>query len=159
VAASCLAVLLSSPKTPELPRATFSRSEVGRRTLRKREGASFSGDENRIGNCRGTSSALGGCINDANCMKYLLISRFGFRPENMRLLLDDNPDIRQHPTRQNMLEGFAWLVQESQPGDSLFFHYSGLQCSKFRCEMSMCASSLFVRAFTMVGLAWRVSTS
>ena len=59
-------------------------------------------------------------------MQYLLTSKFGFRPENMRLLLDDNPDPRQHPTRQNMLEGFAWLVQGCQPGDSLFFHYSGL---------------------------------
>jgi hypothetical protein len=29
------------------------------------------------------------------------------------------------PTRQNILASMQWLVQGAQPGDSLFFHYSG----------------------------------
>jgi hypothetical protein len=64
-------------------------------------------------------------------MQFLLTSKFGFRTENMRMLVDDNPDRQQHPTRQNMLQGFAWLVQGCQPGDSLFFHYSGTDPLKF----------------------------
>ena len=30
-----------------------------------------------------------GCINDANCLKYLLINKLGFREENVRMLTDD----------------------------------------------------------------------
>ncbi len=58
-------------------------------------------------------------------MAFLLTSKFGFRQENMRLLLDDNPNFNERPTRQNMMEGFRWLIAGCQPGDSLFFHYSG----------------------------------
>ena len=80
--------------------------------------------------CRGSDCQLGGCINDAKCMAFLLTNRFGFRQENMRVLVDDNPDWRMRPTRQNMLQGFQWLVHGCQPGDSLFFHYSGTARSR-----------------------------
>jgi hypothetical protein len=29
------------------------------------------------------------------------------------------------PTRRNILNALGWLVSDAQPGDSLFFHYSG----------------------------------
>ena len=41
------------------------------------------------------------------------------------MLLDDNPNFNERPTRQNMFQGFQWLIAGCQPGDSLFFHYSG----------------------------------
>ena len=87
------------------------------------------------GACRGSSCALGGCINDAHCMAFLLTSKFGFRQDNMRMLLDDNPNFQQRPTRQNMMQGFQWLIAGCQPGDSLFFHYSGQSSSLFRTEI------------------------
>ncbi|XP_021287156.1 metacaspase-1-like isoform X2 [Herrania umbratica] len=50
---------------------------------------------------KNTGYELKGCINDANCMKYLLVNRFSF-PESSIVTLTG-----------------------CQPGDSLVFHYSG----------------------------------
>jgi len=52
---------------------------------------------------RGTHCALGGCINDAHCMAYLLTSRFGFQDADITLLSDDQGDPSRWPTRANML--------------------------------------------------------
>ncbi|KAF0424546.1 metacaspase CasA [Gigaspora margarita] len=44
------------------------------------------------------------------------------------LILTDDPkqkDPSKIPTRANILRGMKWLVHDSQPGDSFFFHYSG----------------------------------
>ncbi|GMH32747.1 hypothetical protein BSKO_00581 [Bryopsis sp. KO-2023] len=71
-----------------------------------------------------TSAELKGCINDANCMKYLLTTKFGFEERNIRLLTDDQAG-RQRPTKQFIVEGMHWLVEGAQPGSSLFFHFSG----------------------------------
>ncbi|KAK9819981.1 hypothetical protein WJX72_004748 [[Myrmecia] bisecta] len=76
-------------------------------------------------NYAGTSSALNGCINDSKCMVYLLKNRFGFQDEDILLMTDDQADPNLVPTRRNILQGLRWLVQGCQPGDSLFFHYSG----------------------------------
>ena len=43
----------------------------------------------------------------------------------MRVLTDDNADARFWPTRANITAAIAWLVSSAQPGDDLFFHYSG----------------------------------
>jgi len=47
----------------------------------------------------------------------------GFKDENITLLLDDG----QHtsPTRDNILAAYKRLVQDAQPGDAVFTHYSG----------------------------------
>lgn len=71
----------------------------------------------------GTSSELKGCQNDATDMQELLTSQYGFSPNNIRLMLD-RPDAEQ-PTRKNIMQGVQWLVAGAQPGDCLFFHYSG----------------------------------
>ena len=73
--------------------------------------------------CRGTPSALKGCISDAECIQYLLTSRLGFQPQDITVLRDDNPAMM--PTRQNMLQHMQMLTGSAQPGDSLFFHFSG----------------------------------
>ena len=43
----------------------------------------------------------------------------------MVILTDDNPNPISQPTKANMLQAMRWLVQDAQPHDSLFFHYSG----------------------------------
>lgn len=73
----------------------------------------------------GTKSKLNGCINDAKCMEYMLLHRFGFKQENILLMTDDHPDPLRRPTRYNMFQGFTWLMMNPQKGDSLVFHYSG----------------------------------
>ena len=37
------------------------------------------------------SASLQGCINDASCLRYLLLSRFGFQDDDIVLLLDTSP--------------------------------------------------------------------
>lgn len=55
-------------------------------------------------NYENTKDRLGGCINDAECMKFLLKSRFGFAEENILMMTDrsHNPDLQ--PTHRNMLQ-------------------------------------------------------
>lgn len=76
-------------------------------------------------NYLGSRSQLNGCINDAKCMEYLLIHRFGFKQENILLFTDDHPDPLRRPTRYNIYQGFQWLISNVKQGDSLVFHYSG----------------------------------
>ncbi len=65
---------------------------------------------------------LRGCINDVkNVEKFL---RNGYQFHDIRILTDDQTN--NQPTKQNILDGFQWLIQGAQPGDSLFLHYSGI---------------------------------
>ncbi|PQM38949.1 metacaspase-1 [Prunus yedoensis var. nudiflora] len=68
---------------------------------------------------------LKGCINDANCMRYLLVNRFHFPESSILMLTEEEADPNRHPSKQNMIKALYWLVQDCQPGDSLVFHYSG----------------------------------
>jgi hypothetical protein len=74
---------------------------------------------------RGSDNALNGCINDAKCMQYLLKTKFGFREEDITMLLDDSPSSSMWPTGANMRAHMQRLVAGAQPGDSLVFHFSG----------------------------------
>nr|XP_048332277.1 metacaspase-1-like isoform X1 [Ziziphus jujuba var. spinosa] len=73
---------------------------------------------------------LKGCINDAKCMRYLLINKFQF-PESSILMLtailtaEEETDPYRIPTKANIRMALYWLVQGCQAGDSLLFHYSG----------------------------------
>lgn len=70
----------------------------------------------------GTSS-LGGCLNDVELQRQLLIHRFGFNPSDI-LEVSDNSNIK--PTRDNILQAFnEHLIQQADPGDVVVFHYSG----------------------------------
>ncbi|KAJ2914105.1 hypothetical protein MD484_g6327, partial [Candolleomyces efflorescens] len=72
----------------------------------------------------GQRNPLKGCANDARGVRDFLIQRYGFHPQNVLLLTDD--DRRNTlPTRREMFNAFMWLVQGAQKDDSLFFHYSG----------------------------------
>ncbi|GJN88093.1 hypothetical protein Rhopal_001049-T1 [Rhodotorula paludigena] len=77
-------------------------------------------------NYTGTSAQLNGCHNDARNLSKFLCERYGYREEDIVMLMD-TPDARgmSLPTRDNIIRAMQWLVQGAQPNDSLFFHFSG----------------------------------
>ena len=77
-------------------------------------------------NYAGTARELRGCVDDARCVKDVLLSRYGYAPEHVRLLADapgTDPDFA--PTGANLRASLAWLVAGARPGDRLVFFYSG----------------------------------
>ncbi|KAG6423291.1 hypothetical protein SASPL_113683 [Salvia splendens] len=68
---------------------------------------------------------LKGCINDAKCMKHLLMNKFRFPESSILMLTEEETDPYRIPTKHNMRMALFWLVQGCQPGDSLVLHYSG----------------------------------
>lgn len=66
-----------------------------------------------------TSIPLRGCVNDVHNLQRVLLDRYGFPPQQVRLLLDADC-IKSH-----VLEGWHWLTEEASPGDVLLFHFSG----------------------------------
>nr|XP_043622474.1 metacaspase-9 [Erigeron canadensis] len=75
-------------------------------------------------NYANTPNELHGCINDVLAMRQVLIDRFGFEPKNIQLLTDA-PESPIKPTGANMKEALDHMVREAEPGDVLYFHYSG----------------------------------
>ncbi|KAG2234528.1 hypothetical protein INT48_007341 [Thamnidium elegans] len=61
-------------------------------------------------NYTGTANELSGCLNDV---------------DDIVVLTDDQEEDKFKPTRANILAGMKWLVNDAQPDDSFFFHYSG----------------------------------
>jgi hypothetical protein len=67
-----------------------------------------------------------GCINNVANMSALLKSRLGYRSENMVILTElTSPCSESLPIARNILKAMHWLVMDAQPGDTLFFYYSG----------------------------------
>ena len=63
---------------------------------------------------------LAGCVTDVLLQKELLIHRFGFKPNNTRILTDEQA------TRQNILKAFEdHLIAKAKPDDVVVFHFSG----------------------------------
>lgn len=58
-------------------------------------------------------------------MSKFLHESYGYRREDMVILTDDQMNPMSIPTRANMLRAMHWLVQDAQPHDALFIHYSG----------------------------------
>ena len=77
---------------------------------------SVSDDER--GSVRGWTD-LDGAVNDAQALRALLTTRFGFAEENVRLLL--NADA----TRKGILQALRDLIDASGPGDTVVFMYAG----------------------------------
>ena len=66
------------------------------------------------------SKNLGGCVNDAILQRQLLIHRFGFNPQDIVMVLNENA------TRQGILDAFEeHLIKQAKPGDVVVYHYSG----------------------------------
>ncbi|KAJ8624983.1 hypothetical protein MRB53_033513 [Persea americana] len=74
---------------------------------------------------RGRRNELKGTVNDVNCMKYLLCSKFDFSDDCILVLSEDEVHPLRIPTKKNIRMAMNWLVQGCQQGDSLVFHYSG----------------------------------
>lgn len=63
---------------------------------------------------------LGGATTDVELQKQLLIHRFGFKPEDVRTLRNEEA------TRRNILGSFdEYLYEPAQSGDVVVFHFSG----------------------------------
>lgn len=74
-------------------------------------------------NYEGSRAQLKGCHNDVKSMSNLLSRQYGFQVTDLRIMMDDRRS--EMPTRVNIISGVNWLVQGAQPGDCLFFHFSG----------------------------------
>jgi hypothetical protein len=63
---------------------------------------------------------LAGSVNDIEDMKAVLIGKFNFTPENILVLTDEKA------THAGIIAAFEnHLINKSQPGDIVVFHYSG----------------------------------
>lgn len=74
-------------------------------------------------NYTGTGSQLDGCVGDAERMELFLRQR-GFTHTHMLVERPGAP-VQAQPTKRNILTAFTQLIATAQPGDELFFHYSG----------------------------------
>lgn len=81
-------------------------------------------------NYKGSKSPLRGCVRDVTYVHHLLVSKFGFRNRDFVVLTDEPvPSIsgasKGLPTRRVILDSLMWLINDSKPGDSLWFSFSG----------------------------------
>lgn len=75
-------------------------------------------------NYRGQNGELSGCHNDVFNVKKYIMTQFGYQEQNILVLVDDG---RHHyPNRANIVNSLRNLVAQSQSGDSVYFHYSGM---------------------------------
>ena len=75
-------------------------------------------------NYPGTKAELRGCVNDVWNMHKSLVDRFGFSEDDITVLIDTDDNYRS-PTGANIRQALQELISQAQPGDILFFHYSG----------------------------------
>jgi len=68
----------------------------------------------------GTTSALGGCINDVENMGKMLKDKYNY---DKITILTDNTDDK--PTKSNMLKFLNSFINESKNCEKAYFHYSG----------------------------------
>jgi hypothetical protein len=72
----------------------------------------------------GTPDSLsGGGLDDIQHVQKMLINVYGYLPENIITLRDDNTDASKKPTKANILNSFQSIVQTSTK--EIWFHYSG----------------------------------
>ncbi|KAF6151919.1 hypothetical protein GIB67_010493 [Kingdonia uniflora] len=71
-----------------------------------------------------TKNELHGCINDVHTMHHALVKRFGFKPHNIKLITDAHGS-KVLPTGANIMKTLSKMVDQAEPGDVLFLHYSG----------------------------------
>lgn len=76
-------------------------------------------------NYKGQDRELRGCVNDAWNMAEFLKSFWNYTNEDIMVLTDEPYNLKYMPTKRNILSALRWLVKDAQPGDCLFFHYSG----------------------------------
>ncbi|OCH94001.1 hypothetical protein OBBRIDRAFT_215726 [Obba rivulosa] len=62
---------------------------------------------------------------DADAFKHLLIDKYGYREENIVVMLDDGKHREFEPTRAHLLREFRALVRKPQSGDEFVLFYAG----------------------------------
>lgn len=62
---------------------------------------------------------LDGCANDAQSVKQVLEARYGFRNENIKVLINDKA------TRDNILNSFDEMLKSCEAGDIAVIYYAG----------------------------------
>lgn len=65
------------------------------------------------------TAPLKGCINDVENLHNLLTETFGFAPQNIRVIKDEQV------VKSNLLKEWRWLTEGANAGDTLVFHFSG----------------------------------
>ncbi|KAJ7120004.1 caspase domain-containing protein [Mycena filopes] len=68
---------------------------------------------------------LQGPHRDVAEMKSLLTRSYGYRTEDIQVLVDDGVVGHLQPDRRNIMTSIANLVNDTHKGDKLFFHYCG----------------------------------
>ena len=71
-------------------------------------------------NYRDTNAQLDGCENDVNSMASLLVSKFGYKRSNVRVLTD-----KEMSSTSTVTEELNRLFSGAKGGDEFYFHYSG----------------------------------
>ena len=61
-----------------------------------------------------------GCVEDVNTIKQLLLNQFKFKSESIHTLINEQATSSRISQEIN-----DWLLKETNPGDRVFFHYSG----------------------------------
>ncbi|MCX5909662.1 MAG: caspase family protein, partial [Deltaproteobacteria bacterium] len=64
-------------------------------------------------------SDLQGCVNDVTNVRDILRKYFGFKNDDIRMIIDERA------TKKAILERLQWLVRGAKNGDQLLFHFSG----------------------------------
>lgn len=73
----------------------------------------------------GTSSELGGCINDTKHINDWLINNFDYSPYNITILTELQSNTKLRPTYKNIIREMQNLIKDSKPGSHHFILYSG----------------------------------
>ena len=76
-------------------------------------------------NYNGTESQLNGCIHDVEHIREKLITKFGFKSENIRMLTEESVEL---PTGENIVNGLIDLINKAnavKDGTEIWIHYSG----------------------------------
>lgn len=76
----------------------------------------------------GTSSELYGCINDIKNTEEILISKYGYKKENIVILSDEDKDVKDIlPTGENIVKHLTNLISRTntEKVSQIWFSYSG----------------------------------
>ncbi|KAL3680517.1 hypothetical protein R1sor_023473 [Riccia sorocarpa] len=75
-------------------------------------------------NYPGTKVGLNGCVNDVKRMYNILVNKYGFEEENIKLMTDVD-DENDPPTGANIKRAIKQVVSDSEEGDVFYLHFSG----------------------------------
>lgn len=106
-------------------------------------GINYSGEENE----------LSGCHDDVKKMHQYLTEVAGFDEDEIMVLMDDGECPR--PSKKNIINAWKELVEESEDGDSVYFHFSGhggrVRVDESSEEIDGCAETICPVDYAMAG--------